>query len=182
MNGIKGIKNMYNLLTVCLILVGLILLLAPGIALNTVCTVFGIYLIVYGVVKVIGYFAKDVYQLAFQFDLALGIVAAIVGIVFVCRTSSIVQLLSTCIGIVMLVDATLKIQTALDSKRFGISSWWIMLIMAVIVAALGILLILMPGETTRMMIRLIGLNLCLDGVLNLIIVINTVKTDRNLRG
>ena len=25
MNGIKGIKNMYNLLTVCLILVGLIL-------------------------------------------------------------------------------------------------------------------------------------------------------------
>ena len=175
MNGIKGIKNMYNLLTVCLILVGLILLLAPGIALNTVCTVFGIYLIVYGVVKVIGYFAKDVYQLAFQFDLAL-------GIVFVCRTSSIVQLLSTCIGIVMLVDATLKIQTALDSKRFGISSWWIMLIMAVIVAALGILLILMPGETTRMMIRLIGLNLCLDGVLNLIIVINTVKTDRSLRG
>ena len=179
MNGIKGIKNMYNLLTVCLILVGLILLLAPGIALNTVCIVFGIYLIVYGVVKVIGYFAKDVYQLAFQFDLALGIVAAIVGIVFVCRTSSIVQLLSTCIGIVMLVDATLKIQTALDSKRFGISSWWIM---AVIVAALGILLILMPGETTRMMIRLIGLNLCLDGVLNLIIVINTVKTDRSLRG
>ena len=88
MNGIKGIKNMYNLLTVCLILVGLILLLAPGIALNTVCIVFGIYLIVYGVVKVIGYFAKDVYQLAFQFDLALGIVAAIVGIVFVCRTSS----------------------------------------------------------------------------------------------
>ena len=54
--------------------------------------------------------------------------------------------------------------------------------MAVIVAALGILLILMPGETTRMMIRLIGLNLCLDGVLNLIIVINTVKTDRSLRG
>ena len=45
MNGIKGIKNMYNLLTVCLILVGLILLLAPGIALNTVCIVFGIYLI-----------------------------------------------------------------------------------------------------------------------------------------
>lgn len=86
-----------------------ILLLQPGIALNTVCTVFGIYLIVYGVVKVIGYFAKDVYQLAFQFDLALGIVAAIVGIVFVFRTSSIVQLLSTCIGIVMLVDATLKI-------------------------------------------------------------------------
>ncbi len=38
------------------------------------------------------------------------------------------------------------------------------------------------SETTKVMIRLIGLNLCLDGVLNLIIVVNTVKTDRKLRG
>ena len=69
-----------------------------------------------------GIFAKDAYQLAFQFDLALGIVIAIVGIVFVCRTARVVQLLSTCIGIVMLVDATFKIQTSIDSKRFGISA------------------------------------------------------------
>ena len=39
-----------------------------------------------------------------------------------------------------------------------------MLILAVIVAAIGILLILMPGETTRLMVRLIGLNLCMDGI------------------
>ena len=182
MNGIKGIKNMYSVLTACLIIVGLLLIIMPGIALNAVCIIFGVYLIVYGIVKIIGYFAKDVYQLAFQFDLALGIVAAIVGIVFICRTSSIVQILSTCIGIVMLIDATLKIQTSLDSKRFGISNWWLMMFMAVVVAVLGIMLILMPGETTRVMIRLIGLNLCLDGILNLIIVVNTVKTDRKLRG
>ena len=154
MNDIKGIKNMYSVLTACLIIVGLVLLAIPGIALNAVCIIFGIYLIIYGVVKIIGYFAKDVYQLAFQFDLALGIVAAIVGIVFICKTSSIVQILSTCIGIVMLIDATLKIQTSLDSKRFGISSWWLMLVMAIMVAAVGIMLILMPGETTKVMDKL----------------------------
>ena len=81
----------------------------------------------------------------------------------------------------MLVDATFKIQTSIDSKRFGISHWWLMLILAVIVAAIGILLILMPGETTRLMVRLIGLNLCMDGILNLVIVIDTVKTDKALR-
>ena len=174
MNGIKNFKNMYSILTICLILVGAVLLIAPGIALDVVC-------IIYGAVKIMGYFAKDAYQLAFQFDLALGIVIAIVGIVFVCRTARVVQLLSTCIGIVMLVDATFKIQTSIDSKRFGISRWWLMLILAVIVAAIGILLILMPGETTRLMVRLIGLNLCMDGILNLVIVIDTVKTDKALR-
>lgn len=117
--------------------------IAPGIALDVVCIIFGIYMIIYGAVKIMGYFAKDAYQLAFQFDLALGIVIAIVGVVFVCRTARVVQLLSTCIGIVMLVDATFKIQTSIDSKRFGISRWWLMLILAVIVAAIGILLILM---------------------------------------
>ena len=176
MNGIKNFKNMYSILTICLIL-----LIAPGIALDVVCIIFGIYMIIYGAVKIMGYFAKDAYQLAFQFDLALGIVIAIVGIVFVCRTARVVQLLSTCIGIVMLVDATFKIQTSIDSKRFGISRWWLMLILAVIVAAIGILLILMPGETTRLMVRLIGLNLCMDGILNLVIVIDTVKTDKALR-
>ena len=180
MNGIKNFKNMYSILTICLILVGAVLLIAPGIALDVVCIIFGIYMIIYGAVKIMGYFAKDAYQLAFQFDLALGIVIAIVGIVFVCRTARVVQLLSTCIGIVMLVDATFKIQTSIDSKRFGISRWWLMLILAVIVAAIGILLILMPGETTRLMVRLIGLNLCMDGILNLVIVIDTVKTDKAL--
>ena len=178
MNGIKNFKNMYSILTICLILVGAVLLIAPGIALDVVCIIFGIYMIIYGAVKIMGYFAN---QLAFQFDLALGIVIAIVGIVFVCRTARVVQLLSTCIGIVMLVDATFKIQTSIDSKRFGISRWWLMLILAVIVAAIGILLILMPGETTRLMVRLIGLNLCMDGILNLVIVIDTVKTDKALR-
>ena len=181
MNGIKNFKNMYSILTICLILVGAVLLIAPGIALDVVCIIFGIYMIIYGAVKIMGYFAKDAYQLAFQFDLALGIVIAIVGIVFVCRTARVVQLLSTCIGIVMLVDATFKIQTSIDSKRFGISRWWLMLILAVIVAALGILLILMRGVTNFSKVRLIGLNLCMDGILNLVIVIDTVKTDKALR-
>lgn len=83
----------------------------------------------------------------------------------------------------MLIDATLKIQTSLDSKRFGISSWWLMLVMAIMGwRQLESCLYLCQVETTKVMIRLIGLNLCLDGVLNLIIVVNTVKTDRKLRG
>ena len=72
MNGIKNFKNMYSILTICLILVGAVLLIAPGIALDVVCIIFGIYMIIYGAVKIMGYFAKDAYQLAFQFDLALG--------------------------------------------------------------------------------------------------------------
>ena len=64
MNGIKNFKNMYSILTICLILVGAVLLIAPGIALDVVCIIFGIYMIIYGAVKILGFFAKDAYQLA----------------------------------------------------------------------------------------------------------------------
>ena len=59
MNGIKNFKNMYSILTICLILVGAVLLIAPGIALDVVCIIFGIYMIIYGAVKIMGYFAKE---------------------------------------------------------------------------------------------------------------------------
>ena len=36
MNGIKNFKNMYSILTICLILVGAVLLIAPGIALSLI--------------------------------------------------------------------------------------------------------------------------------------------------
>lgn len=175
MNSLKGIKNLYCIVTACLVAVGLLFLIYPKIALDSACIIFGVYLVIYGVIKLIGYFAKDRYQLAFQYDLACGIVSIIVGIIFICRAARVIQLFSTCIGIVMLVDATLKIQTSIESKRFGISNWWLILIAAAIVAVLGVVLIFMPYETTALMIRLIGFNLCFDGLLNLIVVINTVK-------
>ena len=46
------------------------------------------------------------------------------------------------------------------------------------VAIVGILLLVAPFETMSIIVRLIGLNLCLDGILNLFVVRNTVETIR----
>ena len=67
-------------MAVCLIAVGAMLLIKPDISINIICKVTGIVLIGYGIVKFAGYAAKDIFQLAFQFDLALGIVSVVFGI------------------------------------------------------------------------------------------------------
>ena len=175
MNDIKGIKNMYSVLTACLIIVGLVLLAIPGIALNAVCIIFGIYLIIYGVVKIIGYFAKDVYQLAFQFDLAMGIFSLVAGCIFLFRTEWIAELIPAFIGVIVLIDAVFKIQTSLDAKRFGISKWWLILILAVIAGALGAMLLVIPLKVVEFVMVLIGINLVIDGVLNFWVVHDTVR-------
>lgn len=58
------------------------------------------------------------------------------------------------------------------------SRWWLILVMSFVVAFVGILLLVTPFETAGMIVRLIGLNLSLDGILNLFVVRNTVETIR----
>ena len=174
MHTLVRVKNAYTVMTICLIALGAALLFAPQLGLRTLCVVYGVFLIVYGVTKLSGYFAKDLFQLAFQFDLALGIVSIVLGIIIIKKTEYIIEILSTAIGIFMLVDGAFKIQTAVEAKRFGIENWWLILVMSFA----GILLLVTPFETAGMIVRLIGLNLSLDGILNLFVVRNTVETIR----
>ena len=139
MHTLVRVKNAYTVMTICLIALGAALLFAPQLGLRTLCVVYGVFLIVYGVTKLSGYFA---------------------------------------IGIFMLVDGAFKIQTAVEAKRFGIERWWLILVMSFVVAFVGILLLVTPFETAGMIVRLIGLNLSLDGILNLFVVRNTVETIR----
>ena len=81
----------------------------------------------------------------------------------------------------MLVDAALKIQTAIDAKKFGISQWWLILMMAIMVAFVGALLLLAPFETGSILVRVLGLSICIDGIMNLIVVMSTVRSIRRGR-
>lgn len=97
MHTLVRVKNAYTVMTICLIALGAALLFAPQLGLRTLCVVYGVFLIVYGVTKLSGYFAKDLFQLAFQFDLALGIVSIVLGIIIIKKTEYIIEILSTAI-------------------------------------------------------------------------------------
>lgn len=179
MKNLKAVKNTYLVMIICCILGGLVLLIWPGIGLNILCKVCGIFFLLFGLAKLSGYFTNDLFQLAFQFDFGLGIVSIIMGALMLFRTGHLVEFLAFCIGIFMLVDAALKIQTAIEAKRFGISNWIWILITAILAGVIGALLLFSPMKTTGVIVRMVGLGICLDGVLNLVVVINTVKTIKN---
>ena len=60
MHTLVRVKNAYTVMTICLIALGAALLFAPQLGLRTLCVVYGVFLIVYGVTKLSGYFAKAV--------------------------------------------------------------------------------------------------------------------------
>lgn len=176
MKKLKAVKNTYSVLTICFIIVGLVLILFPHIAMDVMCKMMGGFLIVYGIVKLTGYFSKDLFELAYQFDLGLGIVSCILGILMLVKTGQMMDTLSIIVGIFVFVDAGMRIQTAIDAKKFGLEKWWLILSMSLATAVLGVLLMVLPYQTTGTIVWLIGLNLILDGTMNLFIVRNAARS------
>ena len=68
-----------------------------------------------------------------------------------------------------------------NARRFGLSKWWLILIWAIAAGAAGLVLLVRPVEATKLIMQLVGINLMIDGGLNLWVVLYTVKEHRNFR-
>ena len=64
---------------------GIFLMAVPEKAVKIICVLAGILFIADGIIKIIGYFSRDFYCLAFQFDLGFGILMIAVGILILVR-------------------------------------------------------------------------------------------------
>lgn len=171
-------KAGYVLSCVLLCALGITLIAIPDFSISMLCQVGGILLILFGCVKIIGYISKDLYRLAFQFDLAFGILLISMGAILILRTGSMVHIICSLLGLYILADALLKVQISIDSRSFGIRQWWIILAAAVITSIVGFLLIFRPYESARMAMILLGISLLSEGILNLVTVLTAVKIFR----
>lgn len=178
---LKIAKNGYIIMSLLFVILGICLIIWPDCSLKLFCTLIGIMLIAYGCIKIVGYFSKDYYCLAFQFDLAFGILLIAVGAIIIARREQVVNLIFAIFGILTLVDALFKIQMSMDAKRFGLSLWWRILVVAVLTGILGVLLLIRPFDAAEIMMILVGVSFLFEGILNLCVAIYTIKILENRR-
>ena len=172
---IKAAKIGYVIISVLLCVLGVILIAMPESSLLLVCRFAGAIMMLFGTIKLIGYCSKDLYRLAFQFDLAFGILLLALGVILIIRTDTTAELVSIVMGVCVLADALLKIQISIDSKRFGISKWWLILAMAILTGLAGFLLVFRPSQSLEIMMVLFGSTLICEGLLNLVTILCAVK-------
>lgn len=154
---------------------GVVLLITAERCVPWIGRALGIGMVICGAIKLGGYFSKDLFRLAFQYDLAFGILLMAVGIITLCHPREAMTFLCVMFGIPVLADGLFKIQVAVDARRFGISQWWLVLLLAVLTGVIGLLLVLRPAEGARVMVMLMGASLLLDGALNLSVALCAVK-------
>lgn len=175
---IQTAKLGYIIMSLLLCAFGVVLIAVPGLSLTLLCRLGGVVLILFGLVKIVGYCSKDLYRLAFQYDLAFGILLMALGVILIWRTGTMVSVFCIVLGFCVLADALLKVQISIDAKAFGIRRWWLILTAAVITGAAGFLLVLRPLESARAVMVLLGITLFTEGVLNLVTTLTAVKIFR----
>ena len=172
-------KTGYVVMSLIFCILGMGCILHADIGTKLLGTVLGIALIVFGIVKVIGYFSKDLFRLAFQYDLEFGSILTVLGIAVLVHPIHAVNLIVIALGVLILADAFFKVRIARDSREFGISDWWFILGSAIVTGILGLLLMFRPGNSAELLIILLGLALVAEGILNLSVAICTVKIIKN---
>lgn len=178
MDGIRRTKAAYIIVSAAIIVFGACLIIWPGVSIVVMCRLAGALTIACGVVKIIGYHMDDAYNLAFQFDLALGILNVIVGVVLILRPTQMAGFVSVVVGLIAVAESLFKLQTSFDAKRFGLYEWWIILLLALIGGVLGVLLVLNAFGSGQLLTVIIGVTLIVAGAQNLVLAIYTIKLIR----
>lgn len=174
-NILHAAKNSYIAMSAAFCALGVLLILFPGISVSAVGIIAGIMLIAFGIVKLIGYFSRDLYQLAFQFDLAFGVLLIVLGTVILVSPDRALVFLCIVLGIAILTDGLFKLQSSLDARRFGLKVWGLLLGLAVCAGIIGTLLLLHPSESAKGLMILLGIGMLFEGLLNLYFALYAVK-------
>lgn len=171
----KIAKYGYIAISVILCIAGIAILLFPSPPLASIGIFFGITMLIFGIIKLIGYFSKDLFRLAFQYDLQFGILLTVLGAVTLLKRENAVEFICTAYGISLIADSLFKIKTAYDAKNFGIRRWRLTLILAVICGFAGLLVMIWPSVAIKIVKALFGISLITEGTLSLSVAINMVK-------
>lgn len=159
-------------------ILGTVLLLFTKFSLVFFSRAAGLIMLASGIIRIIGYFSNDLYSLAFQFDFALGIFSVLFGAVLFFRPTLLISTIQLFMGAFVLINGLFALQTAMDSKKFGMKYWWILLALSVLPSLFGLALIISPFRSAAIITRVIGLTLLLVGAEKIFISVYTVVTKK----
>ena len=176
MNVVVAAKTTYLFASALLLILGAAILIFKPTELM-LRIMIGVCFLLIGGNKIFGYFSNDLYKLAFQFDLALGVLTLIVGLVLLIRGNITMQTMASIIGIYVVADGLFKMQTAIDAKRFGMKKWVTIFVAAIVVGVVGALTLFDPFVEFASVgtLTLMGVSLILCGALNIWTTAYTVR-------
>lgn len=160
-------KKSFVMASLAYVILGLVLLFFPNLTTGLICTAVGLILLAYGVVAVISFFAGSNGGFSFQFELVIGVFAAIVGAFFLLKPHMILSILPTIFGLYILIDGLTNLKRGMDMRSYGYAGWTTTLVLSVVSLVLGAVILWNPFSTHLLLVRIIGASFLYEGVADL---------------
>lgn len=177
---LKHIKNNLWLSCVLGIVAGVLLIFFAEKSMLFICMTFGIICTVYGLVRLIAWFAKT--HSYSSGDLVGGIIGVAAGSLLLSHPEFIISIIPLIIGIVITVIGINKVKETMDIKNSGYANWGTLIVPALLVLGLGVFIVFNPFDTVTLTVRIIGATLVFNGISDLWTISrvnHTIKTVHN---
>lgn len=171
---LRRFRNANLCLCIAELLVGILLLIDQAGFTQAIIALLGVFLVVKGVMNIIGYFRESQRVAAEGQLLSSGLLFASAGLFCVLRSDWFIKvfpILTMFYGVLILISAFQKIQWTVDLLRMGASRWYIALLSAVCSLVLSLVVLTNLIATTALMWMFIGILLIVEAALDILTLI-----------
>lgn len=156
------------LISVVLILLGLFLVFKPGLSINIVMVALGLVLAFYGVIQTVSYFSISKQIEFLNFQLVIGILSLLAGLVCIFNPSFINSILPLAIGVWIVIKSVTSLQLAFNIKNASSdNNWLVMLLLSIVTFILGIVVVINPFVAAEVAVSICGAFLIVSELINI---------------
>lgn len=154
-----------NLMGLVYIIIGIIMLVNPKFVCDAVNYVIGALIILFGIIFVIRLLQnKDFKQLS-KIELLITLLCLGLGLFLIFNSNLLISLLPIGAGVLIFLDAISQIMKSFRLKKNGLKYWYINLLVGLLFLGFAIYIILNATSVTYLIVRLIGLVLIIDALM-----------------
>lgn len=151
------------------VILGLVLILVPGLTMTTLVRIGAGALIATGIFDLLRYVFHKESDGKLNNRLVTGVILTIAGGILMSKPTLVINLVPTILGIALMIEGLVKLQRAIDLFRMKYTKWLSVLLVAVISLAIGILVLTNPFNTARTLVAIIGIGLVFAGLTGVIV-------------
>jgi len=163
-NNLKQSAWMAIVESLATIIIGVLLIAWPDVVIKIIAYVVGVFFVVKGGYQIINYFLSKGQNDFFNNNLLIGVISVLIGVAVLIIGEEIAGVFRVIIGIWMIYESLVRINTAIKLHAAGIRAWSSILILAITMLVLGVFITFYSGAV----VTLIGWVMVAVGIIGII--------------
>ena len=158
--------------------IGLIMVVAPGISLQTIGIVAGIYIIIHGIVLIALAFSAHMAYVPF-YGVMSGLLSIILGIILLAMPGILSTVFAIALGIWIILSSINIISIAITTRK-EYSNWGLLLLLGIIDLICGIIILFNPFASSISIVVLGGVIIMVHSIINIVDMIVIKKNVKDI--